>query len=60
MAKKGARRSGGTGTRRRAADQERAARMRGTVRNTGNCPICHRLVPNGNGAHGHDCGSKKS
>ena len=42
---KGASKTGGTGARKKAKDAAMAAQMKGTHRGTGNCPICHKLVP---------------
>ena len=59
MAKKGASRSGGTAARKRAKDQEMAAAIKGQVRSTGRCPICHQVVALTKLPFGHDCGRKK-
>ena len=42
----GARRSGGTGARLKAANQARAAFMKahGIHRTTARCPVCHKLI----------------
>ena len=41
---KGAHKSPGMLARRKDANQKMAARLKGVVRNTGNCPICHKLI----------------
>jgi len=41
---KGAHKNEGGASRRKDANQKMAARLRGVVRNTGNCPICHKLI----------------
>jgi len=56
MAKKGAKRSGGTSARMRQKNQEMAARIRDEKRTTGNCPICHKLIPLSAIPFGHACG----
>lgn len=56
MSKKGATKSGGTGSRKRAKDQEMAANMKNVVRTTANCPICHKIVSLNKIPFGHDCG----
>ena len=56
MSKKGARQSGGTASRKRAADQAMAARIKNEKRTTGNCPICHKTVSLSKLPFGHDCG----
>jgi hypothetical protein len=55
MAKKGARKSDGGAARRRNDDQKRAAALKGVVRKTGNCPICHKTVSLDKLPFGHDC-----
>lgn len=47
MSKKGARSSGGTGARRRALDQARAANLKaaGEVRTSGRCAVCNAVMP---------------
>lgn len=42
-----AQKSGGSAALRREKDRRMAAMLRGVVRNTGRCPVCYRIVPNG-------------
>lgn len=53
---KGARKNEGGASRRKDANQRMAARIKGEVRTTANCPICHKTVALSRLPFGHECG----